>query len=92
MHPLPAPSYTRVGQDRGAVKGREMTTLWAAVIRGVSLSFLSKRSSAGVRDWHLPRFLCPRTGLLEQMIPAARENAHREADLGTVDCMDYFMD
>lgn len=49
-----------------------MTTLWAAVIRGVSLSFLSKRCSAGVRDWHLLRFLCPRTGLLEQNDTSSR--------------------
>lgn len=44
-------------------------------------SFLSKRSPAGDRDCHLHFPLCPRAGFLEQMTPAATEEACTEVNL-----------
>lgn len=51
-------------------------------------SFLSKRSQVGVRDCHLHFLLCPWTGVLEQMTPAATKDACTEVDLCVVDHTD----
>lgn len=58
--------------------GRKTTTLWGAVTRGVS-SQKDPQQESGTVTSITP---CPRTGHLEQMTPAAGEDAHRVRHCG----------